>query len=56
MFSISLGYSLNGSWPDALTLDMFGRAKAAGALVVAAAGNGAPRRALHGGSEGRGQR
>lgn len=41
MFSISLGYSMSAATPDAVTTDMMTKIKQAGALVVAAAGNGA---------------
>ena len=41
VFSMSLGLRMGDTKPDQLTIDMFQRIKDAGALVVAAAGNGA---------------
>ena len=41
VFSMSIGYNMQAETPDAFTQAMFNRIKAAGALVVAAAGNGA---------------
>ncbi|KAI7836223.1 hypothetical protein COHA_009903 [Chlorella ohadii] len=39
VFSMSIGYNMQAETPDAFTQAMFNRIKAAGALVVAAAGN-----------------
>ena len=39
MFSLSLGYNRDAGVPDPATLEMVSAIKAAGGLVVAAAGN-----------------